>query len=427
MRGYVARDCYSFKSVSSCRPAPRASSCPRDWGRLTGFCLLLALISVFVASGTALAGNTLASLEEELAQLVQNVKPSIVTVSSQYDVRKAGALSWPLAKLLAEPGQGTARLSVGSGIVFAEEIIVTSGSVVRTSGEVTVAFEDGRSFQARVLGVDKNANVCVLRVTGLRARPIPVGNSRSIKVGSLVVLMGNSFGRLPTVALATVSGRQKVARTHGKWEIIQLSGPVHPGNSGGAVLNTKGELVAMVMGRLAGETKSGLMRSPAELGQQVDALTGGSGSVGVALPAEEVRNVVEGLLRNGRITAGYLGVRVQSYQAGGDITRIGLSSAPGVEISEVLLGSPAQKAGLRNGDVLSEFDGEPVLEASQLSQMVGATRPGEKVKVSFWRGARRMTATVLITAAGSSQNGTAPAATPSRSVPNTERVLSTEN
>ena len=426
MRGYVARDCYSFKSVSSCRPAPRASSCPRDWGRLTGFCLLLALISVFVASGTALAGNTLASLEEELAQLVQNVKPSIVTVSSQYDVRKAGALSWPLAKLLAEPGQGTARLSVGSGIVFAEEIIVTSGSVVRTSGEVTVAFEDGRSFQARVLGVDKNANVCVLRVTGLRARPIPVGNSRSIKVGSLVVLMGNSFGRLPTVALATVSGRQKVARTHGKWEIIQLSGPVHPGNSGGAVLNTKGELVAMVMGRLAGETaKPGLLRSPAEIGQQVDALGIGSGNVGLALPAEEVRNVVEGLLRSGRISEGYLGVRVQSYQGGGDITRIGLSSAPGVEISEVLLGSPAQKAGLRNGDVLSEFDGEPVLEATQLSQMVGATRPGDKVKVSFWRGARRMTATVQISAAGPSQNGPAPAARPS--TPKTERVLSTEN
>jgi serine protease Do len=366
-------------------------------------------------------------LEEELAQLVENVKPSIVTVSSQYDVKKASAMAWPLARFHAEPGQGTARVSVGSGIVFAQEIIVTSGSVVRSSGEVTVAFEDGRSYQGRVLGVDKNANVCVLRVTGLKARPIPVGSSKSIKVGSLVVLMGNSFGKLPTVALGTVSGRQKVARTHGKWEIIQLSGPVHPGNSGGAVLNTKGELVAMVMGRLAGETKSGLMRSPAEIGQQVDALTGGSGSVAVALPAEEVRNVVEGLLRDGRISAGYLGVRVQSYQAGGDITRIGLSSAPGVEISEVLLGSPAQKAGLRNGDVLSEFDGEPVLEASQLSQMVGATRPGEKVKVSFWRGARRMTATVLITAAGPSQNGSAPTATPSRSIPNTERILSTEN
>ena len=427
MRGYVARNCYSFTSVSSCRPASRASRRPWNWEHLAEFCFLVVLMAVLSAPCAALAGNTLASLEEELAQLVENVKPSIVTVSSQYDVKKASAFAWPLARLHTEPGQGAARVSVGSGIVFAQEIIVTSGSVVRSSGEVTVAFEDGRSYQGRVLGVDKNANVCVLRVTGLKARPITVGSSKSIKVGSLVVLMGNSFGKLPTVALGTVSGRQKVARTHGKWEIIQLSGPVHPGNSGGAVLNTKGELVAMVMGRLAGETKSGLMRSPAELGQQVDALTGGSGSVGVALPAEEVRNVVEGLLRNGRITAGYLGVRVQSYQAGGDITRIGLSSAPGVEISEVLLGSPAQKAGLRNGDVLSEFDGEPVLEASQLSQMVGATRPGEKVKVSFWRGARRMTATVLITPAGSSQNGTAPAAAPSRSVPNTERVLSTEN
>ncbi|MBN1504256.1 MAG: trypsin-like peptidase domain-containing protein [Candidatus Eisenbacteria bacterium] len=356
------------------------------------------------------------------------MKPSIVTVSSQYDVRKAGALSWPLAKLLAEPGQGTARLSVGSGIVFAEEIIVTSGSVVRTSGEVTVAFEDGRSYQARVLGIDRNANVCVLRVTGLRARPIPVGNSRSIKVGSLVVLMGNSFGKLPTVALGTVSGRQRVARTHGKWEIIQLSGPVHPGNSGGAVLNTKGELVAMVMGRLAGETaRRGLLRSPADVGQQVDVLGVTSGNVGLALPAEEVRNVVEGLLRSGRIQEGYLGVRVQSYQGGSDIARIGLSSAPGVEISEVLLGSPAQKAGLRNGDVLSEFDGEPVLGAAQLSQMVGATRPGERVKVSFWRGARRITATVQIGAASSPQSGTAPAARPAPSLPKTERVLSTEN
>ena len=427
MRGYVARNCYSFTPVSFCRPASRAPRRPRNRGRLAGFCFLPVLITVLFAPGAALAGNTLSSLEEELAQLVQNVKPSIVTVSSQYDVKKASAFTWSLGKLLVEPGQGTARVSVGSGIVFAEEIIVTSGSVVRASGEVTVAFEDGRSYQARVLGVDKNANVCVLRVTGLKARPIPLGNSRSIKVGSLVVLMGNSFGKLPTVALGTVSGRQKVARTHGKWEIIQLSGPVHPGNSGGAVLNTKGELVAMIMGRLAGETKPGFMRGPAEIGQQVDALTGGSGNVGLALPAEEVRNVVEGLLRNGRISEGYLGVRVQSYQGGGAITRIGLSSAPGVEVSEVLLGSPAQKAGLRNGDVLSEFDGEPVVEAAQLSQMVGATRPGDRVKVSFWRGARRMTATVQISAAGPSQNGPAPAAKPSRPNPNTERVLSTEN
>ena len=390
-------------------------------------CLLPVLTIFLLAPCAALAGNTLSSLEEELAQLVENVKPSIVTVSSQYDVRKASAFAWPLAKVRGQPAQGTARVSVGSGIVFAREIIVTSGSVVRSTGDVTVAFEDGRSYQARVLGVDKNANVCVLRVTGLKARPIPIGSSKSIKVGSLVVLMGNSFGKLPTVALGTVSGMQKVARTHGKWEIIQLSGPVHPGNSGGAVLNTKGELVAMVMGRLAGETKPGLLRSPAEIGQQVDVLTGGSGNVGLALPAEEVRNVVEGLLRNGRISAGYLGVRVQSYQAGGDITRIGLSSAPGVEISEVLLNSPAQKAGLRNGDVLSEFDGEPVYEASQLSQMVGATRPGEKVKVSFWRGARRMTATVLITEAGPAQNGSAPASRPPRSTPDSQRVLSTEN
>jgi serine protease Do len=376
----------------------------------------------------AQAGNTLSSLEEELAQLVENVKPSIVTVSSQYDVRKASALSWPLDWLHPQSAPGSAaRLSVGSGIVFAQEIIVTSGSVVRASGEVTVAFEDGRSYRAQVLGVDRNANVCVLRVTGLRARPIPLGNSRSIKVGSLVVLMGNSYGKLPTVALGTVSGRQKVARTHGKWEIIQLSGPVHPGNSGGAVLNTKGELVAMVMGRLAGEVKPGFLRGPDEIGQQADAFSFSSGSVGLALPAEEVRNVVEGLIRNGRIPEGYLGVRVQAYQGGGDITRIGLSSAPGVEIAEVLLGSPAQKAGLRNGDVLSEFDNEPVTDASQLSQMVSATRPGERVKVSFWRGAKRLSGTVLIEAASSSQTGTVPTLKPSRQKPATERVLSTEN
>ena len=424
----MARDCFSFMPVFSFLSAPAACRRLQTSGSFAGFCLLLLLIAVSMSSSTALAGNTLSSLEEELAQLVQNIKPSIVTVSSQYDVRKASALAWPLARLHVEPGQGSAaKLSVGSGIVFAEEIIVTSGSVVRSSGEVTVAFEDGRSYQARVLGVDKNANVCVLKVTGLKARPIPLGNSRSIKVGSLVVLMGNSFGKLPTVALGTVSGRQKVARTHGKWEIIQLSGPVHPGNSGGAVLNTKGELVAMIMGRLAGETKPGFLKGPAEIGQQVDAFSFVSGSVGLALPAEEVRNIVEGLLRNGRISEGYLGVRVQAYQGGGDLTRIGLSSAPGVEISEVLLGSPAQKAGLRNGDVLSEFDGEPVFEASQLAQMVGATRPGERVKVSYWRGAKRLTATVLIGAANPSQAGPVPAVSPSRPNPKTERVLSTEN
>ncbi len=428
MKGYVARS-DNFKPLAAQRRTPEAFKKSRIPGRIAGFCLfLLVTQALLFLPPTAFAGNTLSSLEEELAQIVENVTPSIVTVSSRYDVRRASALAWPLSSFYAKNSQeSAAKRAVGSGIVYAREIIVTSGSVVRSTQEVTVAFEDGRSYRAEVLGVDKNANVCVLKVTGLRARPIPFGSSRSIRIGSLVVLMGNSFGKLPTVALGTVSGRQKVARTHGKREVIQLSGPVHPGNSGGAVLNTKGELVAMLMGKLAGEMKPTFLKRPAEIGRQVDALSLASGNVGLALPAEEVRSIVEEVLKRGFISDGYLGIRVQAYRGEADITRVGLSSAPGVEISQVIPGSPAHKAGLRSGDVLSEFDGEPVLDATQLSQMVCSTRPGEKVKISFWRGAKRLSAIALIEAVSPSQGELLPASNPSQQRPQTERVLSTEN
>jgi S1-C subfamily serine protease len=372
---------------------------------------LFLLAALFVLSALpqslSYAGNTLSSLEEDLESIVANVRPCVVTVTSQYDLRAVRGSNSPFERfgLRVDSRNPVIRQSIGSGIVLYEEIIVTSGSVVKSGREVKVVLEDGQSYSGTVLGTDKNANVCVLRVTGLKAKPVRLGNSSSINIGSLVVLMGNSFGKLPTVALGTVSGRQKVARTQGRWEIIQISGPLHPGNSGAAVLNTKGELVAMVVGKLVEDFGPGASPGPDDLGQPVEALPPGSGSgVGLALPAEDVRRVADSLLRNGYVANGYLGVRTQSYGAGGPITRIGLSSAPGVEIAEVIAGSPAEKAGLKTGDILSEFDNEPVFEASQLSQMVSATRPGEKVKVSFWRNSRRLTATVTIGSTGASRD-----------------------
>ncbi|KPJ61428.1 MAG: hypothetical protein AMJ46_01710 [Latescibacteria bacterium DG_63] len=351
-------------------------------------------------------GNTLASLEEELWDIVQNVKPCVVTVTSQYDVRTIRDLdsAFEMLQFFVEARSPIVRRNVGSGIVLGSNIIVTSGSVVRSGRNVIVTLEDGRSYSAEVLGIDSNANVCVLRAEGLNAKAISLGSPESVREGSLVILMGNSFGKLPTVALGTVSGRQKVARIQGKREIIQLSGPVHPGNGGGAVLNTKGELVAMIVGRLMTREGGDPNRGTAEMSQHVGiVLPTYGGTVGFALPVEEVCKVVDDLLKDGRVAKGFLGVRIQDYGAGGTITRLGLSSAPGVEIAEVISDSPAEKAGLKSGDILSEFDNEAVLDAAQLSQMVCTTRPGENVKISFWRGSKRLSATVTIGAAEAPQ------------------------
>jgi S1-C subfamily serine protease len=368
-----------------------------------GLCLLLAFLTLSQFSARCCyGGNTLESLEEELWFIVQNVKPSVVTVTSQYDSRALRDLdsAFERFQLFVESRVPVVRRNVGSGIVFDRDIIVTSGSVVRSGTEVVITLEDGRSQRAEVLGVDSNINVCVLRTEGLGAKPIPQGSSKSIREGSLVILMGNSFGKLPTVALGTVSGRQKLARTQGKREVIQLSGPVHPGNGGGAVLNTKGELVAMVIGRLMRQTGFDGNTGVTEMGDETGAVIPTSGgSVGFALPAEEIRQVVDDLLKHGRVAAGFLGVRIQDYGAGGTITRLGLASAPGVEIAEVISNSPAEKAGLMSGDILSEFDNEAVLDATQLSRMVSTTRPGERVKISFWRGSKRLSTTVTIASA----------------------------
>ncbi len=372
-------------------------------GLCFGLCLFLG--SLFLSQlvpHDCYGGNTLEALEEELWSIVQNVKPRIVTVTSQYDVRTIRDLDSAFERLqfFAEDRSPLVRRNVGSGIVFDDDIVVTSASVVRAGRNIIVTFEDGRSYEADVLGIDGNANVCVLHAEGINVTPISRGNSRSVREGSLVILMGNSFGKLPTVALGTVSGRQKVARIQGKREIIQLSGPVHPGNGGGAVLNTKGELVAMVVGRLVRRGGPSIGGGAGETGEQVGTILPTSGgTVGFALPAEEIRRVVDDVLKNGCVARGYLGVRVQDYGAGGTITRLGLSSAPGVEIAEVLPGSPAEEAGLKSGDILSEFDSEAVIDAPQLSQLVCTTRPGEKVRVSFWRGSQRLSAALTIGAA----------------------------
>jgi serine protease Do len=185
----------------------------------------------------------------------------------------------------------------------------------------------------------------------------------------------------------------------------------------------------MVVGRLMRRGSSSVNNGVGGSGEHVGTvLPTYGGTVGFALPAEEIRRVVDDLLNDGCVARGFLGVRVQDYGAGGTITRLGLSSAPGVEIAEVVADSPAEKAGLKSGDILSEFDNEAVIDAPQLSQLVCTTRPGAKVRVSFWRGSKRFSAALTIGAADA----------PSRTVPThlrnrisrpraSQRVLTSEN
>jgi serine protease Do len=266
---------------------------------------------------------------------------------------------------------------IGSGVVVTKDgYILTNNHVVDGADEVKVALQDGREFTAKVVGRDPKSDVAVIKIDAKDLPAIQMADSDKVEVGDVVLAVGNPFGIGQTVTTGIVSATGRGGTLGLDYEdFIQTDAAINPGNSGGALVDAEG--------RLIGINTAILSRS------------GGNQGIGFAIPANLAKDVMTSLVRDGKVTRGYAGMWIQ------DVTpalaqEFNLKEHNGALISDVAPKSPAEKAGFKNGDVVTEYNGKLVTDSRHLKLSVARTQPGETATVKVIRDGKSETLTLKV-------------------------------
>jgi len=324
-----------------------------------------------------------------LSPIVKKVSPAVVNIATRGTIRDRG----PQNPLLDDPffrrffdvppdNNGPRERpfqSAGSGVIFDAKTgyIVTNAHVVENASEITVTLQDGRDLKAEVVGSDEPSDVAVLKVKsdGTLVQ-IGLGDSAKVEVGDFVLAIGNPFGLQHTVTSGIISGLSRSGiNPDGYEDFIQTDASINPGNSGGALVNLRGELI--------GINTAILSRS------------GGNIGIGFAIPVNMAHSVMDQLIKYGSVKRGQLGVSM--YTVTPDIAHsLGLANATGALVSQVVEGSPAEKAGIHTGDVITSVNGTPVKSNSELRNSIGLMRVGDKVEIGLLRDGKPLKLTAII-------------------------------
>jgi len=254
---------------------------------------------------------------------------------------------------------------------------LTNNHVIEGSDEITVTLSDGRNFSATTLGTDPRTDLAVLQLQdAANLTPLPFGDSTELRLGEMVLAIGNPFGLEGTVTMGIVSakGRADVGIVDYE-DFIQTDAAINPGNSGGALVNTQGELV--------GINTAILSRS------------GGYQGIGFAIPSDMAKSVMESLLTHGKVARGWLGVLIQDLKP--ELAEaFEIETASGALVADVTEGSPAAKAGLRRGDIIVGVASRKIETSGDLRNQIGMNPPGSKVKLSLLRNGRKKSLSVQL-------------------------------
>ena len=254
---------------------------------------------------------------------------------------------------------------MGSGfIVSPDGTILTNAHVVQDASEVTVKLTDRREFKAKVVGVDAQTDVAVLKIDAKDLPAVKLGNSKDLRVGEWVVAIGSPYGFENTVTSGIVSAKSRALPDGTYVPFIQTDVAVNPGNSGGPLFNLKGEVVG--------------------INAQIYSRTGGYQGLSFAIPIDTALHVKDQLVQHGKVTRGRLGVTIQEVDQS-LANSFGLDSARGALVSSVENGSPAAKAGLKPGDVILKVDGADIQSSVELSSRVASMKPGTSARLDVWR------------------------------------------
>ncbi|QTN29788.1 DegQ family serine endoprotease [Rhodoferax sp. AJA081-3] len=355
---------------------------------LRAFLVALSLSAgAFVATAPLQPAMAQARALPDFTDLVDQVGPSVVNIRTMEKVvaRQPGAqgdedmmeffrrFGIPMPNVPGNPRQVPRQnkpqqeeeqpRGVGSGFILtADGFIMTNAHVVDGADEVLVTLTDKREFKAKIIGTDKRTDVAVVKIEATGLPAVKVGDVSRLRVGEWVMAIGSPFGLESTVTAGIVSAKQR--DTGDFLPFIQTDVAINPGNSGGPLINMRGEVVG--------------------INSQIYSRSGGFMGISFAIPMDEAVRVSDQLRSSGRVSRGRIGVQIE--QVNKDVAEsIGLGKSVGAMVRGVEAGSPAEKAGIEAGDIITRFDGKVIEKSSDLPRMVGGTKPGTKSTITVFR------------------------------------------
>jgi len=359
----------------------------------SGLALILAPVAISqgVYSNSAAIGETgVLTIDNTrgvltMAPLLERITPAVVSIDTE-------ATSKPVVEGLGDQEemlrrffggrlpetQQRQRRGLGSGVIIdaREGLIVTNNHVVENADRITITLEDKRQLEGELVGTDPKTDIALVKIDAKNLKELKIAQSRNVKVGDYVIAVGNPFGLSSTVTTGIVSalGRDQ-GGGDGYQDYIQTDASINPGNSGGALVNSKGELI--------GINTAILSRS------------GGNNGIGFAVPTRIMNSVIAQLKESGEVRRGRIGVGIQNITP--DLREsLNLTTLNGALVSSVADDTPADKAGLKEGDVIIAFNGDEIRDSSDIRNSVGLVIPGTRADLTYIRDGKRRTTRIEV-------------------------------
>ncbi len=324
--------------------------------------------------------RTLRDFNEAFVQIAESATPSVVTIFTEKTVNRRlispfDFFGSPFDDFFERPRSGESPngrkevlRGLGSGVIVSSDgYILTNSHVVDKADSIYIRTHDNRKLQAKVIGTDPKTDIAVIKAEAKNLKPISIGNSDALRVGEWVIAIGSPLGeklaRTVTQGIVSAKGRANVGLADYE-DFIQTDAAINPGNSGGPLVNINGELVGV--------------------NTAIASRTGGFQGIGFAVPSNMARQIMQSLIKTGKVTRGWLGVTIQDVDE--NIAKgLKLKKAEGVLVGTVVEESPAKAGGLKTGDVILQMNGKKIRDTVELRNTVARTSPGTTIKLAIWR------------------------------------------